>query len=107
MSKYQDPLVVGPANGVTRGDDRSYPDRGTSSGFVGEGAPYGADVSANATNRRGGFTADSDSAFDNTPRGDAGTRFSSSGHSHTDQGGSDVAADSDPAAKVSHDDQRQ
>jgi hypothetical protein len=55
-----DLIKVGPANGVTPGDDRAYPNRGTRSGLVGKGEPYGADIGVNATNRLGGFSADSD-----------------------------------------------
>jgi hypothetical protein len=55
-----DLIKVGPANGVTPGDDRNYPNRGTRSGLVGKGEPYGADIGVNATNGLGSFSADSD-----------------------------------------------
>lgn len=53
MSDFQDPLVVDPANGVVRGDSGAMPNRGTGTGMVGSGAPYGADIGQNATNRMG------------------------------------------------------
>jgi len=60
MGKFDDPMVVDPANGVVRGDSKAMPNRGTSTGMVGKGEPYGASVDQNATNRMGGFSADSD-----------------------------------------------
>lgn len=52
---YDDPSIPGPSNGDVRGVDSNMPDRGTTSGTVGMGSPYGADIGVNATNRISGI----------------------------------------------------
>jgi hypothetical protein len=106
MSKYQDPLVVDPANGVVRGDSKAMPDRGTSSGFVNVGNDhYGADVGENAINRMGSAHTAPDSAWDNVPPGEG--RPSGGGHDRANPGrGMGSVTDSDPAAECYPDDQR-
>jgi hypothetical protein len=42
-------------DGVVQGDEGDLPNRGTSTGMVGMGAPYGASIDAHATNSLGGF----------------------------------------------------
>lgn len=96
MGKYSDPTMPGPSNGNLQGDVGGMPDRGTSSGSVGMGAPYGADIGENATNRIKGIgrSTNSDPMFETCPPG--GGDFSSSGHSSPSSGtGMGSAADSD------------
>lgn len=103
MADYQDPLVVDPSNGNVRGDPKPMPNRGTGSGMVGMGAPFGADIGMNATNRMGSAHLEGDPMDLCYPKGDADLRFSSSGHSSTDYGtsitgatGSDAPEDDEP-----------
>lgn len=93
----QDPMVVGPANGVTNGDEHSIPNRGTSSGMVGMGAPYGASIDVNATNSMGSIhgSCGSDPAEECYPPGEV-NRFSSSGHSSSGGGVRMGGTGSDP-----------
>lgn len=104
MSKYDDPIPSNPDNGVVRGDSRPMPNRGTDSGSVGYGAPYGADTGINATNRMGSARESGDPMMDNVANGDT-DRFSSSGHTHA-SGGRRFSAPSDPAAECYPDDPR-
>jgi len=49
-----DPLVVAPSDGVTRGDAKAMPNRGTSTGFTGIGNDqYGGGFGVNDTNAQG------------------------------------------------------
>lgn len=99
--KYQDPVVVAPADGMVRGDDGAFPNRGTRSGMVGMGAPYGADISQGATNSLGSIAGAcaSDAMDQCCPPGDG--RFSSSGHSSPRHGrGMGSAAMSDDMMDV-------
>lgn len=99
--KFPSRLIVDPSNGVVRGDDKAMPNRGTDSGMVGFGAPYGASIDANATNRMGSAHMEGDSMERVMPKGDADLRFSSGGHSSPDPGtGMGSAANSDPAAET-------
>jgi hypothetical protein len=63
-------------SGEVQGDDRELPDRGTSTGVT---DTYGADLSVDATNRRGSITnatksdpPDEDEAGDASPDNDEG-----------------------------------
>lgn len=93
------PYMPGPSNGVLQGPDMAMPDRGTSSGTVGMGAPYGASIDAGATNRIGGIgrSTQSDPIDACYPMG--GGDFSSSGGEHGSTGGRGMggAAKSDSA----------
>ncbi len=98
-----DGYLPGPSDGNVQGETKDLPNRGTESGMVGQGAPYGADIGPNATNRKGGMTH-ADSGSDprelRFPKGDE-DRFSSSGHSSPDEGGSKLqGTDSDPIDKT-------
>jgi hypothetical protein len=108
MADYPDPLVVDPANGVVRGDNKAMPNRGTGSGSVGMGAPYGASIDMGATNSMGSIhgACGSDAMDACYPQGDG--RFTSAGHSTTDPGsGMGGAAKSDAVDEVFPEDQRQ
>lgn len=102
---YSDPIPANPDNGVVRGDSKAMPDKGTSTGFVGMGAPYGASVDTNAVNRMGSAHMEGDPAELCYPKGDADLRFTSNGHGTPDPG-AHFSADSDPSADDKPDDQR-
>ena len=102
-----DPYMPGPANGELQGVSTSMPDRGTSEGFTGISGSYGADTGEHALNRRGGIgrSTRSDPMYECCPPG--GGDFSSSGHDSPGHGRSmGSAADSDPKAETTPDDQR-
>lgn len=99
MNKFDDPIPANPGNGVVRGDDKAMPDRGTSTGLVGMGAPYGASIDMNATNAKGSAHMEGDPAELCYPKGDADMRFTSSGHGTPDPG-SHFHVGSDPMAEV-------
>jgi hypothetical protein len=105
MDKYSDPIPSNPDNGVVRGDSKDMPNRGTSTGTVGMGAPYGASTDLNATNSMGSAHMDSDPADLCYPKGDADLRFNSGGHSTSDPG-SHFTAEETPAADNKPNDQR-
>lgn len=92
-------------SGELQGDDRPMPDRGTSTG-LGVGGSYGASIDVNATNSMGSAHLPSDAPDDCCPPGDAGLRFTSSGHSTTDPGQRMSGTDSDPVDDTTPADQR-
>lgn len=91
----KDPMVVAPANGVTPGDTKAMPNRGTGTGFTGVGNDtYGADVSQGALNRRGSAHQAPDAMDRCTPPG--GGDFRSGGSTPASPGtGMGGAAKSD------------
>lgn len=101
-----DPMVVAPSDGVVRGDDKAMPNRGTSVGMVGMGAPYGASVDQGATNSRGSAHLAPDPMDQCCPPGGGDYRSGGDGtpsNPGTSMGG---AADSDPAAETEPDTQQ-
>jgi hypothetical protein len=110
MPDYKDPFIPAPSDGVTRGDSKPMPNRGTSVGFTGVGNDtYGADVGVNATNRLGPATdTGSDPMMLDTPKGDE-DRFTSSGGTHGEDPGAGMggAAKSDAAADTTPENPKQ
>lgn len=87
-------------SGVVMGDSKPMPNRGTTTGSVGYGAPYGADISIKAINRLGSLDASSDpidkDRADNPNFGNFGDQRESQGGTHLSGAGSDTAMDNVP-----------
>jgi hypothetical protein len=101
---YQDPFKPAPSDGVTRGDAKAMPNRGTSSGNVPNNS-YGADTGINATNRMGSAHTPSDPPDMCCPPGDG--RFTSRGHSTSAPGSRLTGTGSDAPEDDTPEDQRQ
>ena len=102
-----DPLVVAPSDGVTRGDAKAMPNRGTSTGFTGVGSDrYGASFGVNDTNNMGSAHLAPDSMDACCPPGGGDKRAGASGK---ESPGSSMgsAADSDSQDDTSPGDERQ
>jgi len=93
----QDPMVVAPSDGVTRGDSKAMPNKGTSTGFTGVGSDrYGASFGVNDTNRQGSAHVAPDPMDACCPPGGGDMRAGSSGKESLGSG-MGVAAKSDGA----------
>jgi hypothetical protein len=92
-------------NGVVQGDEGDLPNRGTGTGMVGHGAPYGASIDAHATNGLGSIHDACGSDPVELDRGrDARFRF---GDRREAEGGTDLSGtESDPVAKDRADNER-
>ena len=75
-----DPMVVAPSDGVTRGDSKAMPNRGTMTGFTGIGNDqYGGGFGVNDTNAKGSAHLAPDPMDACCPPGGGDMRSGSSG----------------------------